>query len=102
MYHVCDRGKISESVREKSERNKQNGDDIDLTDKRQILFTEKSSKISPGACPVTDRHFNICFIGLNMHRAMRPLNYNIHVIFISTFPPSLTSCILNVVDRQLT
>ena len=30
------------------------------------------------------------------------LNCNIHVIFISTFPPSLTSCILNVVYRQLT
>ena len=30
------------------------------------------------------------------------LNYHIHVIFISTFPPSLTSCILNVVYRQLT
>ena len=30
------------------------------------------------------------------------LNYYIHVIFISTFPQSLTSCILNVVDRQLT
>ena len=30
------------------------------------------------------------------------LNYHFHVIFISTFPPSLTSCILNVVDRQLT
>ena len=29
-------------------------------------------------------------------------NYYIHVIFISTFPQSLTSCILNVVDRQLT
>ena len=30
------------------------------------------------------------------------LNYHIHVIFISTFPQSLTSCILNDVDRQLT
>ena len=30
------------------------------------------------------------------------LNYYIRVIFISMFPPSLTSCILNVVDRQLT
>ena len=28
------------------------------------------------------------------------LDRNIGVIFISTFPPSLTSCILNVVDRQ--
>ena len=27
------------------------------------------------------------------------LNYYIHVIFISMIPPSLTSCILNVVDR---
>ena len=27
------------------------------------------------------------------------LNYHTHVIFISTFSPSLTSCILNVVDR---
>ena len=30
------------------------------------------------------------------------LNYYIHVIFISTFPQSLTFCILNVVDRQMT
>ena len=30
------------------------------------------------------------------------LNYYIHVIFISTFSQSLTACILNVVDRQLT
>ena len=30
------------------------------------------------------------------------LNYYIHVIVISPFPPSLTSCILNVVDRQQT
>ena len=28
-------------------------------------------------------------------------DYSIHVIFISTFPQSLTSCILNVADRQL-
>ena len=32
MYHVCDLGKISESVREKSKRYIQNGDDIDRTD----------------------------------------------------------------------
>ena len=30
------------------------------------------------------------------------LNYYIHVSFILIFPPSLTSCILNVVDRQFT
>ena len=30
------------------------------------------------------------------------LNYYIHVIFILMFPPSLTSCIFNVVDRQFT
>ena len=30
------------------------------------------------------------------------LNYYIHVIFISTFPQSRMSCILNVVDKQLT
>ena len=30
------------------------------------------------------------------------LNYYIHVIFISMFPQSLTSSILNVADRQLT
>ena len=29
------------------------------------------------------------------------LNYYIHVIFISMFPQSLTSGILNIVDRQL-
>ena len=34
--------------------------------------------------------------------AYSSLHYFIHVIFISTFPRSLTSCILNVVDRQLT
>ena len=30
------------------------------------------------------------------------LNYYLHVIFISTVPQSLTSCILNVIDIQLT
>ena len=30
------------------------------------------------------------------------LNYYIYVIFNPSFPQSLTSCILNVVDRQLT
>ena len=30
------------------------------------------------------------------------LNYYIHMIFILMFPPSLMSCILNVVDRQFT
>ena len=30
------------------------------------------------------------------------LNYYIHLIFILMFPPSFTSCILNVVDRQFT
>ena len=30
------------------------------------------------------------------------LNCYVHVIFISTFPKSLTSCILNAFDRQLT
>ena len=29
------------------------------------------------------------------------LNHYIHVIFISMFPPSLMSCILNFVDKQL-
>ena len=40
MYHVCDLGKISESAREKSERDIQNGDDIDRTDYRQFLYSE--------------------------------------------------------------
>ena len=30
------------------------------------------------------------------------LNYYIHVICISTFPQSLTSCIMNVLDRKMT
>ena len=30
------------------------------------------------------------------------LNYYNHVIFISMFPQTLTSCILNIVDKQLT
>ena len=30
------------------------------------------------------------------------LNYYTHAIFILMFPPSLTSCILKVVDRQFT
>ena len=42
IYHVCDLGKISESVREKSKRYIQNGGDIDRTDKRQFLFIEES------------------------------------------------------------
>ena len=59
--------KISESVREKLERDIQNSDDIDCTDERQFLFTEKSLKNLSGACPVKDRRFNICYIGLNMY-----------------------------------
>ena len=43
MYHVCDLGKISENVRVKSEREIQNGDDIDRTDKR--LFFNKREKL---------------------------------------------------------
>ena len=34
--------------------------------------------------------------------AYSSLHYFIHVIFISMFPRCLTSCILNIVDRQLT
>ena len=65
MYHICDLRKISESVREKSQRDIQNGDDIDRTNKRQSLFTVKSFGILPGACSVTDRHFHVCCIRFN-------------------------------------
>ena len=42
IYHVYDSGKIFESVREKSERDIQNGDEIDRTDKRQhFIHREK-------------------------------------------------------------
>ena len=27
----------------------------------------KALELFPGACPVTDQHFNVCFIGLSMH-----------------------------------
>ena len=36
----------------------------------------KALKIFPGACPVTDRRFNICFIGLNMHFGFENLKKN--------------------------
>ena len=64
IYHVCDLGNISESVRGKLERYIQNGDD---SDKRQFLSLRKASEMFPSACPVTDRRFNVSFIGLNMH-----------------------------------
>ena len=70
MHHMCYLGKISESMREKSERDIQNGDEFDRTDRRHFLFTEKRRKaleIFPGACPVTDRRCSICFIGLIMN-----------------------------------
>ena len=41
MYNVCDLGKISESVRERSERDIQNGDDIDRTDEAVFIHREK-------------------------------------------------------------
>ena len=47
MYHVCDHGNVYESVLDKSERDLQNGDSIDRTDKRQFLFTEKSFRTLP-------------------------------------------------------
>ena len=56
MYHVCDLGKISESAREKSERDIQNGDDIDSTDKRSFSSPRKALEIYSGACTVADRH----------------------------------------------
>ena len=42
MYHMCDLRKISECVGEKSERDIQNGKNIDRTDKRKFLFTKNS------------------------------------------------------------
>ena len=39
---------------------------------------------------------------LEFSKDTHSLNYYIHVIFISMFPLSLTSCILSVVDRHLT
>ena len=44
MYNVCDLGKISESVREKPNRDLQNGDEINRTDKGQFLLTEDGLK----------------------------------------------------------
>ena len=44
MYNVCDVGEISESIREKLDRDIQNGDDINRTDKRQFLLTEDGLK----------------------------------------------------------
>ena len=76
MYHLCDLGKISESVREKamgnlylffrekSEQDMQNGDDIDQTDRGSFYSLRKALDIFPGACPVTDRRFNVYLIGL--------------------------------------
>ena len=44
MYPVYDLGKISESVREKSERYMQNGDDIDRTDRGSFYLPRKALK----------------------------------------------------------
>ena len=31
------------------------------------FYSRKTSEIYPGACPVTDRRFNVCYIRYNMH-----------------------------------
>ena len=54
-------------MREKSGRDTQNGEDIDRTDMRQFCSQKKALEIFHGACPVSDRRLNVCFIGLNMH-----------------------------------
>ena len=67
IYHVCDRGKIFESVREKSERDTQNGATAIVLTRGSFYSPRKALEIFPGACPVTDRRLNVCFIELNMH-----------------------------------
>ena len=44
MHQVCDLRKISESAREKSERDKQNGDDIDRANGDSFSSREKLEK----------------------------------------------------------
>ena len=44
-----------------------NGDDIDRTTKDSFYSSITALEIFPGACPVTNRGFNVCFIGLNLH-----------------------------------
>ena len=60
VYHMCDLGKISESERKKSERDLQNGDDIDLLTRSSFYLPRKALEIFHGASPVMDRRFNIC------------------------------------------
>ena len=54
MYHVCDR----RHTRQVGARFT-NDDDMDRTDMRQFFSTRKALKIFPGACPVTDRRFDV-------------------------------------------
>ena len=59
MYHVCDLGKISENV------------GVGAATISIVLASfyspSKALEIFPGACPVTDRRFCVCFIRLNTH-----------------------------------
>ena len=34
---------------------------------RRSFSLRKALEVFPGACPVTDQHFNVFVIGLNMH-----------------------------------
>ena len=83
MYHVCDLGKISESVREKSKRHiyKMAATSIVLT-RGSFYASRKILEIFPGACPVTNRRLNICcfFIGINMHFGFENLKNTIYFI----------------------
>ena len=79
---------------EKSKRYLQNGDDIDRIDNRQFYSPRKAVKIFPGACPVTNRRFTICFIRLNthfgfeklkLHTAMGPIVLNLDAFAIEKY-----------------
>ena len=61
-------GKLSESEREKAERNIQMAMTSIVLTSGSFYSPSKSLEIFPGACPVIDRRLNVCFIGLNMHR----------------------------------
>ena len=41
--------------------------DANRTDRDSFYSPRNALEILPGACPVTDRRFSVCFIGLNTH-----------------------------------
>ena len=85
MYHVCDRGKISESIGQKLR-------EVGYTKRRRhrsyrqeanYIHRESLRNLSASACPATDRRFNVCLIGLNMHFGFENNSKRINCLFYS-------------------